>query len=679
MSMMRALVLFIFSVILLIISASVSAYISILGIKRIPVESYAVKALIVLILFEIFTFLAFWNGLRALFNDFIRGVLYWRFIYFGFGFLSVVVVISIVTFIRKPDILAWCYNQYCVHTSDSVCEGDDACLSIMEAINGDRNNPSYLYAGGKTFFLAGNYDKAILLLSRAVKNSEINAEYYYLLGRAYLHSDSVDDYMSNPTDYPNGNDLINAERSFLIAVGEEPDNPEYSFSIAMVYYYMLEQDKEYDKAYDKGLMYFEKAIDGCKSEPRYFYCRGRLKYVKDPQNAIDDLKHAADERSYMADYKYWLGRSYFATDMFEEAAQCFDSAKSLDNTNDDYQVFSELANSKLGWGNPDNIRPSYTNKELTAGVLGDSVVLNSASDDDEIRFISMRDANDPNAEWNKKNIDVVDGETYTIRLRVHNNNPKGYEALAKDVESVFSLPTTVAKSHPVIGYLECSNSQPARCWDCITLNSDEYFFIEYVKGSARYSNNNGEFEIPNDVIFNYTKLGYDDMNGILPGGEKYAGYLMIDVKVHKSVAAKLSLQGRLKGTTEWEEAVYANIGDEIEYQIEYVNLLSDAVSNVIIRDVLPSNVEYVEGSTVLYNSSHKEGIVLVSDSITTNGINIGDYKPRGNAFIRFTGRVIDKSLAVGYNQLVNWASVTIYKGDEVLLYKDDASVMVKRN
>ena len=151
--------------------------------------------------------------------------------------------------------------------------------------------------------------------------------------------------------------------------------------------------------------------------------------------------------------------------------------------------------------------------------------------------------------------------------------------------------------------------------------------------------------------------------------------LTIDVKVHKSVSTKLTKKVRIKGTKEWSEVVDAKIGDQVEYQIAYTNLLSSQVDNVAIRDVLPTNVEYVADSTYLFNSNYESGVRLSNNSIISNGINIGSYATNGNAYVRFTGKVVDNTLACGKNQLVNWASATV-NGE---VYKDDASVMVVKD
>ena len=333
------------------------------------------------------------------------------------------------------------------------------------------------------------------------------------------------------------------------------------------------------------------------------------------------------------------------------------------------------------WGDSANGRPSYTIEQINDGALGDTITFNSISNQnvsigDEKNFVGAKVAGANVTTWNANTINVKDGETYTIRLYVHNNSPKGEEAIAKGVKASFSLPTTVAKSHTIVGYLDSTNATPNRYWDEVTLTSDQDFYLEYVDGSAQYNNNNGSFKLPNDIIISGATLGYTTMNGEIPGCYQYAGVVTIDVKVHSSVAAKVSKQVRIKGTTTWSESVNAKVGDEVEYQIEYVNLLADQVKDVMIRDVLPTNVEYVADSTYLYNSNYQDGVLLKDNTLTTSGINIGDYNAKGNAYVRFTGKVVDKTMACGNNQLVNWASATINGSD---VYKDDASVMVEKD
>ena len=324
-------------------------------------------------------------------------------------------------------------------------------------------------------------------------------------------------------------------------------------------------------------------------------------------------------------------------------------------------------------------RAVYSLDDVNAGKLGNTITFNSiytgGKIGDERNFVGARLTTGNASVYNADSIDVEDDQVYTIRLYVHNNSPLAEKATATGVSVNFSLPTAVAKSQTIIGYLNSTNAKPTRYYDEVVLNSNDDFYMEYVKGSAQYRNEKGVFALPDTIINDNVQIGYESMNGEIPGCFKYDGEATIQVKVHKSVNAKLSKTVRIKGSGEkFAESVNAKIGDEVEFQIEYVNLLADPVKDVMIRDVLPNNLEYVENSTYLYNSNYKEGKLLPENTLTTTGLNIGGYNSKGNAYVRFTAKVVDKSIACGSNQLVNWASSTVASK----VTKDDASVMVEK-
>ena len=341
---------------------------------------------------------------------------------------------------------------------------------------------------------------------------------------------------------------------------------------------------------------------------------------------------------------------------------------------------------------PNEGRPTYTIDQINAGELDDTITLNSIADhseqmqghiQDERNFVgAMTKSNYDNGTasvWNANEIEAVDGETYKIRLYVHNNNPWGTEKVAEGVKATFSLPTTVGKEVTAIGYLDSTNATPTRYWDEVTFKSDDDFYLEYVEGSAVYKNHVGTFNLPDNIISNESTalLGYEQMDGKIPGCYDYEGEVLIEVKVHKSVSAKLAKTVRIKGSgADFTESVKAKVGDEVEYQIEFVNLLNEQVDNVMIRDILSDNMEYVAGSTYLYNSLYTDGVRLADDTVTTSGLNIGSYAPRGNALVRFTAKITNDTLACGNNQLVNWANVTV---NNEVTGKDDASVFVVRD
>ena len=330
------------------------------------------------------------------------------------------------------------------------------------------------------------------------------------------------------------------------------------------------------------------------------------------------------------------------------------------------------------WSDSSYARQTYTIDEINNGALGNTITFNSITNGkigDERTFVGAKLASDTNNLWNGEELSVKDGEVYTIRLYVHNNSPQGYNNVAEGVKTKISIPTSVAKKQTVTGYIEASNAAPNVYWDEVSFTSDEDFYLEYVSGSARWTNGKlGSVALSDTVITSEGALvGYDALDGRIPGCYEYDGQVTLQVKVHSSMVSKISKVVRLKGASSWSEEVDAKVGDEVEFQIEYVNFASAMAKNVTIRDLLPKNMEYVAGSTYLYNAEFPNGTKVDNETLTTTGINIGNYRTDGNAFVRFTAKVVDKTMECGVtNQLVNWASSTV--GSTV--YKDDASVFV---
>lgn len=331
------------------------------------------------------------------------------------------------------------------------------------------------------------------------------------------------------------------------------------------------------------------------------------------------------------------------------------------------------------WGDSNGGRQVYTNSEVNSGALGDSIVFNSIADGefgDERNFVGAALVGDQESVWYGNQIEVKDGETYVICIYLHNDNPDGLKAIAEDARASFFMPYTVGKLNTIIGYIDSSNAEPSRYMDAVTLQSSEDVYLTYIAGSARYCNNGmGDIPLSDDIIMHGVPVGYDRFDGKVPGGYGYDGIVTIQVNARTSVTTKLSTQARLKGTSQWSEAVYANNGDEIEFQIEYENMTAESAKNVMIRDILPDNMEYIKGSTVLYNYTYQNGLKVDQDTLTTTGINIGNYGARGNAYVRFSAKVVNENLANGANQLVNWSSATV-NGEVVSI--DDSTVMVTK-
>ena len=383
-------------------------------------------------------------------------------------------------------------------------------------------------------------------------------------------------------------------------------------------------------------------------------------------------------------------------------------------------VFAWGDNSENGKG-----RPSYTKEEIDNGAIGatqqsdgenykDSdnypgqIIFNTISDGDigdEKNFVGARqmdlledgraESATPDTKWKGNDITVEDGKTYVIRLYVHNNNPNGYDAVAEDTRVSFSIPNGTSKQIQVNGFINSSNATPSEYWDYVNFNSEVPFHLDYVYGSALLNNNktqaeaaaggyldNAGWALSDDIVKAASTqgvlIGSDALDGKIPGGSDYASYVTIQVKAVFDYDFTIEQKVRLAGGSkeDWVDTVDAKVGDKVEFRILYTNTSSEEQQNVAIKDILPANLKYVEGSSIIKNTSYPNGAYVLNDSLVENGIRIGSYDANGgNALVYFTAEVVNENLDQGMNVLTNWSQAGV--GDKTI--QDSAEVRVQND
>lgn len=340
-------------------------------------------------------------------------------------------------------------------------------------------------------------------------------------------------------------------------------------------------------------------------------------------------------------------------------------------------------------------RTSYTMYQVKRGILGNKIVFNSISNSesiggDERNFIAAcENTANPSAaanKWSTSDVAVEDGKEYVIRLYVHNNNPGGLDAVATNTKVAFGIPGTSAKQVQVDGFISSDNAEPNIYWGHINFIANQAFHLEYVQGSALLENDgigkNGGIKLGDNIITQKTNkgvlIGYDDLDGCVPGGYEYHNYVTIRVKSVFDTDYKIDNEVRLvDGAEIWGKTVNANVGDIVEFRVSYTNLSKTEVQNdVAIKHILPKSLRYVDGTTKLINSTYPDGTHhFANGSIVGNGINIGAYKPYGNAYVYFRAEVIEDGLVSGKNTLYDWAQCG---GVGVKTIQDYASVVVDK-
>lgn len=359
----------------------------------------------------------------------------------------------------------------------------------------------------------------------------------------------------------------------------------------------------------------------------------------------------------------------------------------------------------FAWSDNGGGRPSYTRAEINQlqadGKWNDKIVFNSISDSvigDEKNFVGARECvlredgrcngTTESTVWNANEINVEDGKTYIVRAYVHNNNPNGYKGVAKDTKVAFNVPATTSKSVEVNGFITSSNATPSEYEDQVVFKSDIPFHLEYVYGSALLENKGiGKIglTISDDIVRakdGGTLIGYDSLNGEIPGCYGFDNFVTIHVKVVYDYDFTVEKQVRVVGAEDqtWKDAVDAKIGDKVEFLIQYKNTSDVPQTGVTIKDTLPSNLRFVPGSIYLKNATLKSYSRTDGDSLIANGLNIGNYGPGANAYIKFDAEVVDTgNLGPGTNAIINWVqagvgSTTRQDGARAIVHKKDPTL-----
>lgn len=180
-------------------------------------------------------------------------------------------------------------------------------------------------------------------------------------------------------------------------------------------------------------------------------------------------------------------------------------------------------------------------KEMTGEEIPQSTLRN------ETNFVGARVNNGINAGkdniWEGTEIVAEDGQTYIVRLYIHNNG----DDIAEGTKVRFYVPYGSSDTMIVDGWLTSSNAEPDTYSDTVTFKSKDgsYFRLEYVEGSALLENGGmakgagkalpdnitNQGNPTNSVNNEWITIGYDDFNGKIPGGYKYINYVSIQVKV----------------------------------------------------------------------------------------------------------------------------------------------------
>jgi uncharacterized repeat protein (TIGR01451 family) len=290
-------------------------------------------------------------------------------------------------------------------------------------------------------------------------------------------------------------------------------------------------------------------------------------------------------------------------------------------------------------------RPTFTIEKPANYVVFNSIT-NNPSNGDERNFVRIKEAGTTNKFTNEVNIAA--GKTYTIYIYYHNNAAANYNLVATNTRVNTQLPSSVKANvkTDISAKIMADNANPKTVWDEARVTATEDVVLKYVSNSATIHSKgavNGKKLNSNEFLTNGALIGYNALDGRVQGCHQYAGYITYDFVVEAvnkpdfTVAKTVSLGGK----KQYSEVVSTTDNQVVDFKIVYTNTGNTRQTDVIIKDVLPTGLTYIKGSTKLANQSTGGKWQSVSDNIGTTGINIGNYAAGGNAYVMFSARIND--------------------------------------
>lgn len=322
-------------------------------------------------------------------------------------------------------------------------------------------------------------------------------------------------------------------------------------------------------------------------------------------------------------------------------------------------------------------RNTFTIEKPASYVTFNSITNNPAHGD-ELNFVQIKEAGASNKTYTDK-LNIVAGKKYTVYVYYHNNAAANLNLVATNTRMNTQLPSSIkAKTETSISAkIMADNANPKTVWDEAKVTSTENVALKYVSDSATiYSKGavNGKKLNSNEFLTNGALIGYNALDGKVQGCHQFAGYVTYDFVVEATnkpnftVAKTVSKTGEMK----FGENVDMIDNQTVDFKIVYTNTGSTTQTGVIIKDVLPTGLTYIKGSTKVANKNSGGKPVTVSDTISTTGINIGDYAPGANAFILFSAKINDYDCNKVV-EITNYAQAITKDGTK----SDSAKVTVK--
>lgn len=246
-----------------------------------------------------------------------------------------------------------------------------------------------------------------------------------------------------------------------------------------------------------------------------------------------------------------------------------------------------------------------------------------------------------------------------VQVWYHNRENFGSEKLAKNLKVGINIPTAPGKSQTVTATVSSDTSNTVTETAKVNLSLDNAY-LEYIPGSAKWRSNQGIVVSSdkcknNDPNQGYVTTAISDAvvtGGVVVGDLKpcfaYESTVTVlarvkasEIKVNKYVSE--SDGDRDVKNNKWVTKNSVKPSTKLDYMIRFENKGNTTLKNVIVGDNLPDYMEYIPGSTYIYNTNNPGGMAANTDNVYKGGINVGSYAPGSTGYVVFSVKVNDKN------------------------------------
>jgi hypothetical protein len=207
-------------------------------------------------------------------------------------------------------------------------------------------------------------------------------------------------------------------------------------------------------------------------------------------------------------------------------------------------MFGIAAAVQAGFG-PD--RPTFTMAKPASYNTFNSITDNPVIGDERAFF---RGALPGASKFSDPVTGAKDGQEVTLEIFVHNDAAANLNLVAKDTQVRVALPTGSKQAHTLKAFVNSSNSKPTEVFDTLDITgaNNGFFELEYVKGSAKLKNNHftNSVALSDSIVTTGATIGYDKLNGNVPGCAHFAGWVTLKAKVkmpHYTIQKSIRLAG----------------------------------------------------------------------------------------------------------------------------------------